>query len=200
MLNKTEIISEIRKLMSFNKEEVETFTEAKSGENILRVDSEFVEGAEVFVVTEEGLIPAPDGEHLLDDGRTIIVSGGSITEVVAAEEMKEDDEEEEMKKDDDEEEKKMEEEDVNVEDEDFGYRIKKMEETILDMQEVITELLSAYKNVNNFSKEVEVKIDEFIKNTPAEQHFEELKSEYKSPKSENKENNPLDRIRDIRKK
>ena len=67
------------------------------------------DGNEVFVETEDGDLmgkrvflmedgnmtetPAPDGEHLTEDGRTIVVSGGVVTEVKEAEDV------EAMKKD-----------------------------------------------------------------------------------------------------
>jgi hypothetical protein len=39
----------------------------------------------LFVVTPEGRIPAPDGEHVTEDGTTIVVIGGLIAEVKEAE-------------------------------------------------------------------------------------------------------------------
>jgi ATP-dependent protease ClpP protease subunit len=61
------------------------------------------DGTEVFVETEDGDfmgknvylmedgnmtdVPAPDGEHVTEDGRTIVVSGGIVTEVKEAEDI-----------------------------------------------------------------------------------------------------------------
>ena len=46
----------------------------------------FVEGAPIFIVDAEGqTVPAPDGEHTLEDGTVITVADGMITTVVAVE-------------------------------------------------------------------------------------------------------------------
>jgi hypothetical protein len=42
---------------------------------------ELSEGIEIFVITEDGDIPAPDGEHALEGGVSIITEGGVITSV-----------------------------------------------------------------------------------------------------------------------
>ncbi len=43
-------------------------------------------GEPVFVVTDEGELPAPDGKHLLEDGRTVVVEGGMgvVSEIMEA--------------------------------------------------------------------------------------------------------------------
>jgi ATP-dependent Clp endopeptidase proteolytic subunit ClpP len=46
-------------------------------------ENELTEKA-VFVQTEQGMQPAPDGEHTLADGRVIVVAGGMIKEVKEA--------------------------------------------------------------------------------------------------------------------
>lgn len=43
------------------------------------------QGMPLFVVTPEGRIPAPDGEHVTEDGTTLVVIGGLIAEVKEAE-------------------------------------------------------------------------------------------------------------------
>ena len=52
---------------------------------IVRVDGDLVAGTPVFVVAEEGTLPAPDGEHIVEGVGTIKTEGGKIVEVVAAE-------------------------------------------------------------------------------------------------------------------
>lgn len=52
---------------------------------IVRVDGDLVAGTPVFVVAEEGTLPAPDGEHVVEGVGTIKTEGGKIVEVVAAE-------------------------------------------------------------------------------------------------------------------
>lgn len=47
---------------------------------------ELVVGLPVFVVTEDGNVPAPDGEHSLEGGVVIETEGGSIVEISTEEE------------------------------------------------------------------------------------------------------------------
>lgn len=61
---------------------------------------ELAVGLPIFVVTEDGNVPAPDGEHALEGGVTIETEGGSITEIketeIEAEEKEEIASEEQM--------------------------------------------------------------------------------------------------------
>jgi hypothetical protein len=203
MLNKKEILKEIKRLMKFgHTEEGMNYIDAKSGENIVRVEGEdFVVGADVFVVTPEGVIPAPDGEHILEDGRTLVVGGGKITEVKEAVVETENEGEVEINLEEiTPEEKKQEEVSALKKMEDAEKKIEEMEKKILDMEEVISEMVKAYGNVGKFTSEVQTKLNDFVKNTPAEQHFSSLKSEYKSMIKERKttEMNSLDKLREIR--
>jgi hypothetical protein len=60
------------------------------GITIVKWDGELKEGTAVSVVSEEGEIPAPDGDHELQDGRKITIEGGKVTKVEAAKEQIED--------------------------------------------------------------------------------------------------------------
>jgi hypothetical protein len=56
------------------------------GTTIISYDGDMpAQGMPLFVVTPEGRIPAPDGEHVTEDGTTIVVIGGLIAEVKEAE-------------------------------------------------------------------------------------------------------------------
>ena len=57
-----------------------TFAEIKTadGELTLTYEGEIDEGVAIFVVTEDGNIPAPDGTHSLEGGITITTEGGVI--------------------------------------------------------------------------------------------------------------------------
>jgi hypothetical protein len=46
-----------------------------------RVDGDLVAGTPVFVVTEEGMLPAPDGQHTVPEVGVITTEGGKIVEV-----------------------------------------------------------------------------------------------------------------------
>lgn len=56
--------------------------EAKTEQGIaVKIDGELELGAPIYVSTEEGMIPAPDGTHKLDDGTTIEVADGKISKI-----------------------------------------------------------------------------------------------------------------------
>lgn len=199
MLNKKEILNEIKKLVKFSSDTT-NFIDAKSGENIVRVEGEdFVVGAEIMVVTEQGLLPAPDGEHILEDGRKLTVSGGKITEVELPE-MAEETEVEMAEITP--EEKEQEKESAMEKMAETEKKIEEMGKKIEEMEEIIKEMIKATSKMGDFSKSVEAKIDQFIKNTPAEQHFSSLKSEWKTQIKENKNTqmSSLDKIKELRKK
>lgn len=71
-------------------------------EGVLVESESFVEGDALFVVTEEGNIPAPEGDHVLEDGTTVAVDSQGIIISVKKKEDEEKVEEEsetEMSKD-----------------------------------------------------------------------------------------------------
>jgi hypothetical protein len=51
---------------------------------VVRVDGDLVAGTAVYVA-EDGTLPAPDGEHVVEGVGTIKTEGGKIVEVIAAE-------------------------------------------------------------------------------------------------------------------
>ena len=56
------------------------------GTTIVSYDGDMpAQGMPIFVVTPDGRIPAPDGEHVTEDGTTLVVIGGLIAEVKEAE-------------------------------------------------------------------------------------------------------------------
>lgn len=52
---------------------------------VIRVDGDLVAGTPVYVVTENEVLPAPDGEHQVEGVGVVKTEGGKITEVVVAE-------------------------------------------------------------------------------------------------------------------
>lgn len=82
-MDRKTILSEIKKLISFSTEKA--FKDAKlvDGETVIHVDGEnFEVGAQLHVVTPDGMIPAPAGEHTTEDGTKIVVDeAGIITSV-----------------------------------------------------------------------------------------------------------------------
>ena len=188
-MDKKSILGEIKKLINFTSEEEVKFADAKSGEIIVRVDADdFATELPLMIVTEEGVIPAEDGDYPLEDGRVLTVVGGlidSIQEALAeegeekevVEELAEDEVKEEEVKAEEEEEKV----DVKVEE-----RVTELEEKIEEMEKLFTEMLNTTKQAAEFSKSVEDKIENFIKDTPAELEFKGVKSGYQSIKEEKK--------------
>lgn len=70
----------------------QSFKEAKlsDGVTIIQYDGETpMQGMPIYVITEEGKLPMPDGEYQMEDGTMLTVSGGLIAEVKAAEPMPE---------------------------------------------------------------------------------------------------------------
>ena len=60
----------------------ERFAEVKTMDGIvLKVDGDVAVGNAVMVVTEEGEVPAPDGEYELEDGTKFKIEGGLISEI-----------------------------------------------------------------------------------------------------------------------
>lgn len=91
MSNKTAIgeIKSIMKKFGFLTEE--KFLDAKLEDGtVLRVEGDsLAEGAAIFVVTEEGEVPAPDGVHTLEDGTKVQTAEGVIAMVEGPEELEE---------------------------------------------------------------------------------------------------------------
>jgi vacuolar-type H+-ATPase subunit I/STV1 len=73
--------SEIRKF----KTQKQSFADYKLTDGtVVRVDGDLVAGTAVYVVAEDGTLPAPDGEHVVEGVGTIKTEGGKIVEVIVA--------------------------------------------------------------------------------------------------------------------
>lgn len=62
----------------------QTFGEIKTADGELTLTyegEEFTVGTEIFVITADGNVPAPDGEHMLEGGIKIETEGGVITSI-----------------------------------------------------------------------------------------------------------------------
>jgi hypothetical protein len=84
------------KKILFEEDKVEVeMGEAKlsDGVTIVKWEGELAVGTMLFVVSEEGVTPAPDGTHELEDGRTIVSMDGKVSEIkTKVEEVEEEDE------------------------------------------------------------------------------------------------------------
>lgn len=210
-MDKKTILGEIKKLINFSSdEEVKEdtkFVDAKAngGEIIVRVEADAFEvGLPLFVVTEEGLVPAPAGEHILEDGTRLVVDeAGVITAVeTAEEEVAEEPAIVEEMAEETTEEKKEEELEEEVKEEVKDEKIQELEERIAEIEKMMTEMLSMSKETAKFSASVLDKLDTFVKETPAQLEFKSIKSEYNQMVKDNKENkfSGLESFRNIRKK
>jgi hypothetical protein len=201
-MDKKSILSEIKKLINFSKEE--KFIDAKSGDIIVRVEGEeFATKLPLLIVTPDGVIPAEDGDYTLEDGRVLTVVGGLIDSIAEAltEEVKEEEVVEEMEEEVVEEVVEDKEEDLEEEVKDkVEERVTELEKKIEEMEALFTEMLSTTKATAEFSKVVEDKIENFIKGTPAELEFKGVKSGYTSVKEENKSkySTGIESIRNLR--
>lgn len=203
-MDKKSILKKIQDIMTFSaEEEVKQFLDAKTVDGVIvRTNAEaFVVGDPLFVITEDGEMAAPAGEHILEDGTILIVDeGGTLTEVRLPEvevevetetvEMAEETIEEEVK------EEEMEEEVAEDKIEALVKRLEAIEEMVKKMAEEEKEDYKAFSNA------ISEKIDSFIKDTPAELEFKSIKAEYTSQKEvkKNTELSNLERIKSLRKK
>ena len=78
-MNSKEAINKIMRILNLTPE---TFYEAKTEQGVqLKMEGELEMGSPIYVATAEGMIPAPDGTHKLDDGTEIEVEDGKITKI-----------------------------------------------------------------------------------------------------------------------
>jgi hypothetical protein len=186
MKDKKSILGEIKDIL-FGAEKELIFKDEKSGDFILRVDGEdFIEGADISLVTPDGLIPVEDGTYPLEDGREVYVVGGKIDKIELPE-VEEPEAEGAVEV-----EVEMEATEVELEAVveaapyvDETGEIKKEEPSLDDVmarlikcEEIIAEMGKMNEKMNEFSKIVENKIDTFIKDTPADLEFKSMKSEF----------------------
>jgi hypothetical protein len=78
------------KIMLGSEKPAQEFKEAKLADGVTIVTWEGeLEGAELMIVSEEGKIPAPDGDHTLESGDVVTVADGKVISVTEAKEEKE---------------------------------------------------------------------------------------------------------------
>lgn len=131
-------------------------------------DGELESGVALYILDAEGnQMPAPEGEHTLEDGRVITVDASGVISAIVEAEMKDDDkeeEEEEMAEEDKPEPKEDDkEEEMSSEGEEFAKQIK----------EDTDKILKSFAALTKDNKEQAKKLDE------AFAMIEELKAEIK---------------------
>jgi len=81
-MNSKEVIQEIRHLLFGEEEEVKMETATLVDGTIIEWEGELAVGTPIFVQTGEGLIPAPDATHELENNMLVTTEGGIVTEIV----------------------------------------------------------------------------------------------------------------------
>jgi hypothetical protein len=149
-MNKLQKIAQILGLTLSSEEVVETLAaEGKlaDGTRIFTDADAFVVGSAVQVETEEGMIPAPAGEHTLEDGNIIVVDeAGVILEIKAPEVEEEEPVEEDLA------------EEV-IEEEEFSFGKKDYEEMMKRIEKLEEVLLGAVEALNATNKELVEKVE-----------------------------------------
>jgi hypothetical protein len=91
-----EAIKRIKIALGMEKPEQE-FKEAKLADGVTIVTWEGeLEGAELMIVSEEGKIPAPDGDHTLESGEIVTVADGKVIAITPKKEEEEEEAEVEI--------------------------------------------------------------------------------------------------------
>jgi len=171
-----------------------SFGEIKTadGELTLKYEGEeLAQGLAVFVVTADGDVAAPDGEHALEGGVTIVTKDGKIeaikeTEVseeveeVAAAEHDEEKMEEEVEEALEEEAEMAEHEEEKMEEEAVSVKEEVIEAVISEIAEVVTEKM---KEMDEKLKAMEEKYNAFAK-SPATSKTNAMKEFSKTHKSD----------------
>jgi hypothetical protein len=120
------------------------------GTRIFTEADAFIVGSAVQIETEEGMIPAPAGEHQMEDGNIIVVDeAGVIVEIKVPE--AEEVEEEELAEEEVEEEE--------IEEEKFAFGKKDYDEMMERIQKLEEVLLASVEALSNTNKELTEKVE-----------------------------------------
>lgn len=144
------------------------FTEIKTDKETLIVEGEIEVGKPVLVETEDGPIPAENGEYKLEDESVLIVADGVITEIKKVEEETEETEEtEEMEEDPTPDpriaELETENEALKTENEELKNRIAELEATIAEQEEKLKMSVETPLTKNNFFNRENKALKYFVK-------------------------------------
>lgn len=141
----------------------ETFAMIKSADGELELTyegEELAEGLEIFVVTADGNVAAPDGEHALEGGISIVTKDGKIESIMETPvEAEEEVVEEEVALEEEDAEEALEDHEEEME-EDIAEVLEEHEEAPMD-EEVIIAVVEAVKDaVEEMTKDIEERMKE----------------------------------------
>jgi len=146
-----DIISKIKVFLTEDEllDEPTNLTDVKTADGvILSYEGDLAVGVEIFIVDEEGKVPA-EGEFVLEDGTKLIVAEGKVTEIVAPEEPIEAPVEElpveEMK--------------TELSLEGLAEKITAIENDNLEIKTILTELAESFSK-KEFEQEVKMSMEE----------------------------------------
>lgn len=172
----------------------ENFADAKTldGMNV-KVEGDVAIGGKMTIEKDGEFVPAPEGQYNLDNGLVVYVDAdGLINEIETPDTDKTTEED-------------MAEAPVAPETPENPEAEKKMgdlEKRLTKIEEMINEMLPMMKQTAEFGADVINKIDTFVADTPAQQQFASIKSEYKQLVKENMTNkfSALENIKNVRQK
>ena len=169
-MNRKELVNTVKNLLLGEQEEVveEVFVDVKTEDGRIMRVADIAVDQPVKEITEDGEVDVEDATYVLEDGTSIVVVAGVITEIVEAEAEAEEEVVEEMAKDEVVEDKEEEkEEEVKLEEEEESF-----EDVLSKALGSIAERLDAIES--KFEK-VEGKVEEFGKVASANHTETELK-------------------------
>jgi hypothetical protein len=154
-----ELLSKLKEIFS---EDTMSFEEAKlaDGITIVKWEGPLAEGTSVVVVSESGEVPAPDGEHELQDGRKITVENGKVTALVLPEVPAEMPEEAPVEIEIEAKQKMA--EDYMPMIEELAAKVMKMEEMVAALEAKIAEKMGTTEEKMNSQKEAFSKLVEIV--------------------------------------
>ena len=163
------------------------FGSVNTDKNTLLFDGELAVGTEVFVEDENAeLIPAEDGEYLAEDGRTIVVANGVVTEIREKEpENEPENVEEPVEADEIEEpaEEPADSADDEAQEEAEEDRIARVEGLVNGLTEGIEKIINAIAAIEARLDEVEAKIAKLDSEEAAQPAEEQVVEEEQAPKN-----------------
>ena len=143
----------------------------------------FESGNEIFILTEDEKVAVPQGEYLMEDGRTLVVEEEGVIQEIKAEETKEPSVEEEDKTDASEE--LAEEEEMYVSKQEFESAVEEIKGMIKELKD--------HKEKDEMAEQVK----EELSQTPAVEpisHNPEAQEKFKVRFGNNRKETTLDRV------
>lgn len=164
------------------------FESVKTDNGVLEYEGELKEGTRVFItdVETEERTPAADGDYVLEDGRTLVVADGTITEIKeAVEEETETETTEEVAAEEETVEEEVTEPEVveepkeeeTVEPTEIEKKITKLEDKVAELAEAVKKLID---ETAEKMKDVEEKFSKISLAKPAVEEFEQARTTRKT--------------------